>query len=394
MTSEERREARYQRRKAKREESRLKRSVECGSFDEVFSFRHLYLAGKKCAKGVNWKNSTQRYIGNLIPNTARTWRELQNRTFKHRGFYEFNLFERGKKRHIRSVHISERVVQKALCDYCIVPIYSKALIYDNAASLKDRGMDFALRRIKTLLQKHYRKYGLEGGILLYDFHSYFDTASHVPLFREAAKRIHDPRLQEISNSFIEDFGECGLGLGSQVSQVNALLLPNAIDHFFKEQLGVKVYARYMDDGIAIHHDLDHLYFCYDCLLLLAQSIGVEINMRKTRVIPLRDFFRFLKTRFIVTATGKVVLKMNPRSTTTVRRKYRSFKQMVDRGEMEYADIRAVHDSYRGYMMRGNSFRIVQNTNHYFKNVFGFYPDKKGWSKVCIESQRTAQFSQP
>ena len=47
MTSEERREARYQRRKAKRDEARLRRSKECGDFDEVFSFRHLYLSGAK-----------------------------------------------------------------------------------------------------------------------------------------------------------------------------------------------------------------------------------------------------------------------------------------------------------------------------------------------------------
>ena len=70
MTSEGRREARYQRRKAKRDEARLKRSMACGDFEEVFSFRHLYLSGKKCCKGVYWKNSTQRYIGNIIPNTA------------------------------------------------------------------------------------------------------------------------------------------------------------------------------------------------------------------------------------------------------------------------------------------------------------------------------------
>ena len=122
MTSEERREIRYQRRKAKRDEARLKRSQSCGDFDEVFSFRHLYLAGKKCCKGVYWKNSTQRYVGNLIPNVASTWTALHTGKFKHRGFHEFYIMERGKKRHIRSVHITERAVQKCLCDYCIVPL--------------------------------------------------------------------------------------------------------------------------------------------------------------------------------------------------------------------------------------------------------------------------------
>ncbi len=169
MTSEERREARYQRRKAKRDEARLRRSKECGDFDEVFSFRHLYLSGKKCCKGVYWKNSTQRYIGNIIPIIAKTHRELQNGTFKHRGFHAFTIMERGKKRYIRSVHITERAVQKCLCDYCLVPTYSACFIYDNSASLKHRGMDFALRRMTCYLQRHYRKYGLEGGVLLLRF---------------------------------------------------------------------------------------------------------------------------------------------------------------------------------------------------------------------------------
>ena len=158
MTSEERRELRYQRRKAKRNEIRLKRSQSCGDFDEVFSFRHLYLAGKKCCKGVYWKNSTQRYIGNLIPNIAATWTALQTGTFKHRGFHAFYIMERGKKRYIRSVHITERTVQKCLCDYCIVPIYSSSFIYDNSASLKHRGMDFALRRLVRHLKRHFRKH--------------------------------------------------------------------------------------------------------------------------------------------------------------------------------------------------------------------------------------------
>ena len=234
MTSEERREIRYQRRKAKRDEARKTKSLSCGDFDEVFSFRHLYLSGKKCCKGVYWKNSTQRYIGNLIPNIAATWKALQTGTFKHRGFHEFYIMERGKKRHIRSVHISERTVQKCLCDYCIVPIYSSSFIYDNSASLKHRGMDFALRRLVRHLKRHFRKHGLTGGILVYDFKSFFDEAPHAPLLRESKRRLHDDRVRELHNSFISDFGPVGLGLGSQISQTNALLLPSPLDHYFKE----------------------------------------------------------------------------------------------------------------------------------------------------------------
>lgn len=388
MTSEERRELRYQRRKAKRDEARLKRSQSCGNFDEVFSFRHLYLAGKKCCKGVYWKNSTQRYIGNLIPNIAATWTVLQTGTFKHRGFHAFYIMERGKKRYIRSVHITERTVQKCLCDYCIVPIYSSSFIYDNSASLKHRGMDFALRRLVRHLKRHFRKHGLSGGILIFDFSSFFDEAPHDPLFREADRRLHDDRVWELHNSFIEDFGPVGLGLGSQISQTNALLLPSPLDHYFKEQLGIMAYARYMDDGYAIHEDMDYLNGeCMCALEKVCERIGLRLNRKKTRVIPLADFFRWLKTKFIITPNGKVILKMNPNSTKIIRRKLRSFRGKLERGEMTLADIRCSVDSYHGHMKRGNSFKIREKTNQYVKSLFGFYPNKKGWERNVSDYQR-------
>lgn len=378
MTSQERRELRYQRRKAKRDEARLMRSQKCGDFEEVFSFRHLYLSGKKCCKSVYWKNSTQRYIGNIIPIVARTLRELNKGTFRHRGFHEFDIMERGKKRHIRSVHITERAVQKCLCDYCIVSIYSACFIYDNSASLKHRGMDFALRRMVCHLERHYRKYGLEGGVLLYDFHNFFDGADHRPLFREADRRLHDPRLRELANSFILDFGEIGLGLGSQVSQTNALLLPNPVDHYFKEVCRIKGYERYMDDGFAICPDIDYLYLCLDGMRVICNKYGLVLNEKKTRVISLRDYFRWLKTKFIVTPNGKIILKMNRESTKIIRRKLRCFQKKKQEGTMTLKDIRCSCDSYNGHMKRGNSFKVMHSTNLYFKSLFGFYPNKKGW----------------
>lgn len=387
MTSEERKEIRYQRRKAKREEARLKRSRACGDFNEVFSFRHLYLSGKKCCKGVYWKNSTQRYVGNIIPNTAKTLRSLEDGTFHHRGFHEFDIMERGKKRHIRSVHISERAVQKCLCDYCIVPIYSSSFIYDNSASLKGRGMDFALRRMICHLQRHYRKHGLTGGILLYDFHSFFDTAPHEPLFREAERRLHDPKLREIANSFILDFGDSGIGLGSQVSQTNALLLPSPLDHFFKEVCRIEGYGRYMDDGYAVHEDIDYLYLCMDGMKLICDRIGLTLNQKKTIIVPIVDFYRWLKTKFILTPQGGVVLKMNRDSTQIIRHKLRSFHQWWMDGTMLLSDIRSCYDSYQGHMKRGNSFKVIQSTNKYFKSLFGFYPDKKGWEQNVSNYQR-------
>ena len=135
----------------------------------MFSYEHLYRAGRECCKGVGWKCSTQRYLGNFTANIARTHRELMDGTWKTKGFFAFDLMERGKLRHIRSVHIAERVVQRCLCDNALVPLFSAAFVYDNAASLKGKGIDFAMDRLTCHLQRYYRKHGTDGWALVFDF---------------------------------------------------------------------------------------------------------------------------------------------------------------------------------------------------------------------------------
>ncbi len=146
----------------------------------------------------------------------------------------------------------------------------------------------------------------------------------------------------------------------------------------------------MDDGYAIHEDIDYLYLCLECADLICQEIGLELNRKKTVVVPLEDFYRWLKTKFILTPTGKVVLKMNKESTKIIRRKLRSFKGKYENGDMTLKDIRSSLDSYHGHMKRGNSYKVCQSTDHYFKSLFGFYPDKKvGTLMYKIMKENTA-----
>ena len=61
MTSEERREARYHRRKARREENLRRRNEAVGTLEDVFSYRDMFRLGRTCCNGVRWKNSAQRF---------------------------------------------------------------------------------------------------------------------------------------------------------------------------------------------------------------------------------------------------------------------------------------------------------------------------------------------
>ena len=242
MNSKERRELRYRRRKARRDEKKRRLAEEYGDFNKVFTFENLYAAYKGCCKGVGWKASTQRYKANALLNVVDTLDLLRSGKFKSKGFYEFDIIERGKERHIKSVHISERVVQRCLCDYSLVPIFSNSFIYDNGACMKDKGIDFAVNRLIVHLQRHYRKHGNNGYALVFDFSKYFDSINHEKLKSIIDGSYPDKRLAAFVKRLVDDFGgEKGLGLGSQISQVSALRFPNRLDHYVKEVLHIKGY---------------------------------------------------------------------------------------------------------------------------------------------------------
>ena len=76
MTSEERREARYKRRQAKRAANRQKRCEALGPMEKVFSYGEMFKYGKKCCNGVRWKQSVQNFEMHLFSGTARRRREL------------------------------------------------------------------------------------------------------------------------------------------------------------------------------------------------------------------------------------------------------------------------------------------------------------------------------
>jgi hypothetical protein len=256
MTSEERKEKRFQKRQAIRQN---KREVLTGlySFDRITDPENLVKAFAKSKKGVFWKKSVQSYEMNRLKNISSAVDALRNKKSIHKGFVEFDINERGKRRHIRSVTIDERVIQKCLCDEVLVPLLSRSLIYDNGATIKNKGFHFTIRRLKHHLSEYYRSQNFknEGYVLTIDFSKFFDSIVHHVLYREQNRYICDVRVQFLLRQCISVFGDdTSLGLGSQVSQISSLFYPNKIDHFIKDRCQIKYYARYMDDMYIIHHD--------------------------------------------------------------------------------------------------------------------------------------------
>ena len=335
---------------------------------EIFDGNVLYEAYLRAKKGSDWKPQVQRFEMNYLLELSRMQKELREKTYEFLPTTSFTLHERGKKRRITGEQIQDRIVKHALCDEVLNPLIEPHLIYDNGASLRGKGLSFTRKRLLTHLRKYYAKHGNKGYILLIDFSKYYDNIRHdvlMELFRRYVKDEHALWLLEksISRSRVdvsymtdEEYKHCldtlfdsldyqkidtklltgkrymakHLNIGDQVAQTAGIAYRMSIDNYAKIVKGVKFYAGYMDDSYAIHESKEFLQDLLKDIVDIAKSIGVTVNLRKTRICKLSEHWRFLQVQYSLTSTGRIIQKINPKRLTAMRRKMKKIAGKLTR----------------------------------------------------------------
>jgi virulence-associated protein VagC len=265
------------------------------------------------------------------------------------------------------------VIQKSYCTHALAPHLLRTLIYDNGASVKDKGIHFAFRRIKTHLTRHFKQHGREGYVLIIDFKSYFANIQHEPLLDIYRKAFgEDERLLWLAELFIRAFGEKGLGLGSEASQISAVAFTNAVHHYIKEILRL-MFIPYMDDNFFIVKTKEEAHKTRDALAEKYAKLGIITTPEKTQVVKLSSGFIFLKTKVSISETGRIVIRPSRQSITKQRQKLKAFKKKLDEGIMSMMDIRSSYMSWRGYVEYFNSGKTIFNMDKLYTELFGMHP---------------------
>ena len=352
-------------------------------FEEVFSYEHIFNSALLCKNNVMWKASVQNYMRNLEYNVSETLYLLEIDEFNFTDTREFYIFERGKLRHIKSIHIRERVAQKVLCLYCLNPLFHPKFIYDNGASTKNKGLTFAINRMKMMIDRHYRQYGTEGYVLLFDFKDYFGSINHDIALKMISKEVKDERLMKLIKESMEVYttkeqvNRIGIGLGSELSQFVALLFASPIDHLIKDDMRFKNYIRYMDDGWVLARTKEELQELLDCIVKMAKEYKLTLNMNKTRIVPLNKGFTFLKKKVSLAENGSITINISPKSVTRERRKLKKLKVKMLEGKITMKEIEGSYISWRGFATQFDSYYTIQNMNNLYKELFGYIlVDKK------------------
>ena len=345
----------------------------CGYKREIFDGNSLYDAFVRAKQGSDWKPQVQQFEMTYLLGLSKMQGELESMTYEFLPSQEFVLNERGKTRYISGEQIPDRIVKHALCDECLSPNIRKYLIYDNGARLKGKVIDFTRKRLLVHLRKYYQQHqSNEGYVLLIDFSKYYDNIRHDKLMELFEKYIDDEHALwllrktierskvDVSYMTDEEYAVCldtlfnslehsqidrslltgekfmakHLNIGDQVAQVAGIAYPIPIDNYIKIVKGVKFYGRYMDDSYVIHESKEYLEALLQDIIRIANSIGITVNTRKTRICKLSEYWRFLQVQYSLTDTGRVIQKINPKRLTAMRRKMKKLCYILTPTEFE------------------------------------------------------------
>lgn len=277
-------------------------------WERITSFEALYKAGRECRRNVMWKASVAGYIANLPQNTVRLMDELRTGTYKLSKYSIFYVHEK-KIRQIVATRMRDRVVQRSICVNYLTEQVSRSFIYDNAACQKNKGTDFARKRLEHHMRSYFNEYGRDGYVLKIDIKDYFGSTLHSVAKDAMRKRVDDPDVLAYVEMVIDSF-DCispgkGIGLGSELSQLIQLAVLDDLDHYIKQKLNIKHYVRYMDDLILIDESYSNLSDCLKTISAELSKLHLQINKKKTRIQPIGNGIHFLGFSFRLNQNGTV-----------------------------------------------------------------------------------------
>ena len=388
-------------------------TINTPDLETICNANALYSAFMKAKKDVHWKESVQRYEMDILSNIYKTQTAIRTGTYRTKPMVEFKLHERGRTRCIKSQHISDRVVQRSLNDNVLIPLVRPRIIYDNGASITDRGLDFARNRYRVHLQKAYREYNGTGFILFIDFSKFFDNIIHSNALQQFASLVTPDELKfikvlfddfkiDVSDLSDEDYSRCintvfnaleytkpnpkivpkkymykSVGIGNQISQVTGVYYLHRLDNFCKIVASLKYYGRYMDDIYIMLDDKKELLMIYEEIKSICNDLGIFINEKKTHINKLTAWNCWLKINYKILPSTKVIQKVSSQTIRRCRKRLRKHKRMCDEGRFTAEQAASCYRSWRGTYSKYDSGYKIHRLDKLFEELFGFKYYERG-----------------
>jgi len=344
-------------------------------YKRICEFKNLLSAYQEARKCKRYKKNIVDYGFFLESNLLKLQRELITEAYMPSSYICFTVFD-PKTRKVAAPAFRDRVLQHSLVSQ-IESLFDSKFIYDSYACRKNKGTHFGQKRIKKFLQATRSIYGKDTTIycLQMDIGKFFASVSWDVLISimnrtipcEKTKKLIEKivtshRCFDINGNYIKAPYEIvnpdarrGLPIGNLTSQLFANIYLNKLDHFVKEILRVKWYARYMDDFLIIHPDRNYLKEMRDTIKnFLEYELKLAFHPKKVIIQNVKDglpFVGYLIFYDHVLIRGSTLLRMRRRL------KKRRTKCMEEHDDKS---LKATLSALRGHLQHANAYRLQKN----------------------------------
>lgn len=367
------------------------------TLEQLMELQNLNECAWECTRQSRWKETTQRYLADMLQKNIELRDEVLSGRYRVKPTIDFTINERGHTRQIEAPVVRDRIVQKSLMKHVLTPSLTPYLIYDNFASMKNRGTSFARKRFEIMMHRYIQRHGTDGYILLIDIKKYFNNIDH-----EVLKRLIAPKIAGEPDDVIalihyiidtSSHSDKGLNLGSECPQIFAIYYLNPIDQFVKVVKGVKYYGRYMDDIFIISDSKDELKKLLAEIETKLAELLLEVNHKKTHIVKLTHGFIWLQVKYTITPTGHIVKSMSHNKIVRERRRLKAFRRMLDSGQMTEAQIWEAYQSWRGTVIIDHNAcdRTISEMDRHYTELFPPHQEQPKQSRraLVIQANREA-----
>jgi len=332
-------------------------------YNQITTFENLWIASKNARRGKRNKYPTINFEYNLEENLFDIQEKLQNELYEFGEYNRFMIHE-PKKREIASAPYQDRVVHHALCNI-IEPILDKSMIYDSYACRVGKGSHRAIDKAHKLLKQY--KYTLK-----FDIKKYFFTIDHQILLKSLQKKITDERvlslIQKILNTYaseqkyhfhfegddlFDSVRSRGLPIGNLTSQLFANFYLDKLDRFIKEDLKVKGYVRYMDDGVLYSNSKSELQNIKNKIREFAKTMRLTMHEDKTQISPSKNGIQFLG--FHLYPSHRRILREN---LQRFKKKFGKRCKLYSNDEIAFENLLMSLNAWLGYVGKNHHIGLV------------------------------------
>ena len=99
-----------------------------------------------------------------------------------------------------------------------------------------------------------------------------------------------------------------------------------------------------------------------------KEYGLEVNKKKSHIIPLNEGFVFLGFQYRLTETGKIIMTLDPDSVKHERKTLARMESKVRKGELKPEKVDEHHESWENNASKGNSYKMLKRTKQYLKQL--------------------------